>query len=248
MYDFIGDVHGCYDEMHELLLLLGYSRSNDGVWSQRDRKPVFLGDLTDRGPASLQAVEDVAATVLSGNGKYVPGNHCDKLYRFFLGRNIQIKHGLETTVAEWEQLSSSHRSVIKDQFMQLFEQAPLYHALDEGRVYAAHAGLRRIDQGHVSKQIRTFVLYGDITEKKDETGFPVRRDWAKVYDGSAWVIYGHTPVRTTRMLNRTANIDTGCVFGGALTALSYPEMTTTAVHSRQPFQPEKFHTFSEEST
>lgn len=52
---------------------------------------------------------------------------------------------------------------------------------------------------------------------------PVRYNWAADYRGKALVVYGHTPVPEALWLNNTVNIDTGCVFGGHLTALRYPE-------------------------
>ena len=83
----------------------------------------------------------------------------------------------------------------------------------------AHAGIRENMIGAPnSEKIRAFVLYGDITGKTTTDGRPIRRDWAKHYKGNAWIVYGHTPVKEARFVNNTVNIDTGCVFGGKLTA------------------------------
>ena len=71
--------------------------------------------------------------------------------------------------------------------------------------------------------LRSFALYGETTGEQDEFGLPVRGNWAAEYRGAARVVYGHTPVARAEWLNNTINIDTGCVFGGALTALRYPE-------------------------
>ena len=87
----------------------------------------------------------------------------------------------------------------------------------------AHAGLRADIQGRASGAVRSFALYGDTTGETDEFGLPVRYPWAEDYRGDAMVVYGHTPVPETTWLNRTICIDTGCVFGGKLTALRYPE-------------------------
>ena len=67
--------------------------------------------------------------------------------------------------------------------------------------------------------MREFALYGETTGETDEFGLPVRYNWAAEYRGTAMVVYGHTPVPEPEWLNRTINIDTGCVFGGTLTAL-----------------------------
>ena len=74
-------------------------------------------------------------------------------------------------------------------------------------------------------------------------GRPVRRDWAKLYRGTQTIVYGHTPVRDSSCNNNTYNIDTGCVFGGKLTALRYPEMDIVQVLSSMPYVPEKFTEF-----
>lgn len=124
--------------------------------------------------------------------------------------------------------------------MELYENAPLYQILDESQLIVAHAGIREQDIGKNNQRVKTFVLYGDITGEKHADGTPVRRDWAKYYRGKAWIVYGHTPVKEPRILNRTANIDTGAVFGGALTAFRWPELETVSVPSTMPFVPEKF--------
>jgi protein phosphatase len=242
--DIIGDIHGCFDEFAALTKKLGY------VWTQEQipihpqgRKLAFVGDLADRGPHSLKVIETVVKLVDKNLAYYVPGNHCNKLYRFFLGRNVQIAHGLETTVAEWKSLPLHEQQRIRHQFMKLYENAPLYAVLDDGKLVIAHAGIRADYIGKYDKKVKTFVLYGDITGETHPDGSPVRRDWAKHYRGEAWIVYGHTPVKKPRMLHRTINIDTGCVFGGHLTAFRYPELETVSVPSSMPYVEEKFRSF-----
>ncbi|HHY21197.1 MAG TPA: hypothetical protein GX525_04785, partial [Bacilli bacterium] len=104
----------------------------------------------------------------------------------------------------------------------------------------SNTGIREQFIGRTDKKVKTFVLYGDITGEFHPDGRPVRRDWAKRYNGKAFIVYGHTPVPEARFINNTVNIDTGAVFGGKLTALSYPEMTTISVPSSMPYIAEKF--------
>jgi protein phosphatase len=238
--DIIGDIHGCYDEFKKLLGNMGYEKRDNLFIHSEGRKLAFVGDLTDRGPASLKVVNTVSDLVTNDLAYYVPGNHCNKLYRFFLGNKVQHTHGLETTVAEYVLLSKSHQEKIKNQFISLYENAPLYHVLDDKKLIIAHAGIKKEYIGQSSNRVKSFVLYGDITGEFHENGMPVRRDWAVHYDGDAWIVYGHTPVREVRVVNRTANIDTGAVFGGKLSALRYPEMTVESVPSSMPFVKEKF--------
>ncbi|UJL48218.1 bis(5'-nucleosyl)-tetraphosphatase PrpE [Virgibacillus sp. NKC19-16] len=242
--DVIGDVHGCINELHKLFKTLGYQKQ-DTIYIHPDaRIPVFLGDITDRGPASLQVIKLVYDMVIVHNkGKYVPGNHCNKLYRYFLGNNVQVRHGLETTVAEYKALGKSEQELIKTKFMTLVEQAPLYLQLPEVQAIVAHAGIKESYIGRTDKKVESFVLYGDVTGNFDENGRPIRGDWAQDYHGSRWVVYGHTPVMKPRIVNKTINIDTGCVFGNALSAFRLPEEKIVAVPSKQAYVADKFKSF-----
>ncbi|WP_246938583.1 bis(5'-nucleosyl)-tetraphosphatase PrpE [Bacillus pinisoli] len=242
--DIIGDIHGCYQEFVELTNKLGY-QWNSGLPIHKDGRILgFVGDLTDRGPQSLQVIDTLYKLVMiAKKAYYCPGNHCNKLYRYFLGRKVQITHGLETTVAEYKALSEQEQERIKNQFIELYESSPLYHVLDGKKLVIAHAGIRQDYIGRHDKKVQTFVLYGDITGETNPDGSPVRRDWSQHYSGEAWIVYGHTPVKQPRTINHTINIDTGCVFGGQLTALRYPELETVSVPSTMIYVEEKFRSF-----
>ncbi|CQR47989.1 Bis(5'-nucleosyl)-tetraphosphatase PrpE [asymmetrical] [Paraliobacillus sp. PM-2] len=243
--DIIGDVHGCYEELLDLFKELGYTIEADIPTHPEGRKVIFLGDITDRGPASIKMIELVYEMVVQKKvAAYVPGNHCNKLYRYFRGNNVKVKHGLETTVAEYNSLSTSKQNEIKDKFMQLYEEAPLYLVLHKYQAVIAHAGIREDLIGRQDKKTATFVFYGDITGETHEDGRPVRRDWAQAYHGDNWIVYGHTPVKEPRIVHKTINIDTGCVFGNKLTAFRLPEETTVSVNSNQPYIEEKFSYFA----
>ncbi|MFC4320625.1 bis(5'-nucleosyl)-tetraphosphatase PrpE [Litchfieldia salsa] len=242
-FDVIGDIHGCYQEFLTLTKMLGYSWESGIPLHPEGRLLAFVGDLTDRGPDSLSVINSVYEIVNRGAGFYTPGNHCDKLYRYFLGRKVQVTHGLETTVAEYEELSKQQQKEIKKKFIWLYESSPLYHLLDNGQLIIAHAGIPEELIGKNDKRVKTFVLYGDITGKTNPDGTPERRDWAKHYKGQAWIIYGHTPVKQIRKINHTVNVDTGAVFGGHLTGYRYPEQETVSVPSSMPFIEAKFRSF-----
>jgi len=89
--------------------------------------------------------------------------------------------------------------------------------------------------GRASARVREFALYGETTGETDEFGLPVRYNWAAEYRGPAAVVYGHTPVPEADWLNRTINIDTGCAFGGKLTALRWPERELVSVPARKVY-------------
>lgn len=239
--DIIGDIHGCYAELKELTNKLGFNWNSGVPIHPGGRQLAFIGDLTDRGPKSVETAELVWELVRNRKiAFYVPGNHCNKLYRYLLGNKVQTKHGLETTVSEFSALEKVKRDSFQKKFIDLYESAPLYHVLDNEKLVLAHAGIREDYIGKDHSKVKTFVLYGDITGQTNADGTPVRRDWARNYQGNAVIVYGHTPVREPRVLNNTYNIDTGAVFGGKLTALRYPEMELVSVPSTMPFVQEKF--------
>ncbi|KKI93637.1 bis(5'-nucleosyl)-tetraphosphatase [Bacillus sp. SA1-12] len=238
--DVIGDIHGCLKEFELLTERLGYDWGSGIPIHPDNRMLSFVGDLTDRGPDSLAVIEIVYRLMKEKKAYYSPGNHCNKLYRFFLGNKVQISHGLETTVAEYEALSPEKQNEVKHQFKWLYESAPLYQVLDEGNLIVAHAGIREDYIGKTSNAVKTFVLYGDITGKKNPDGTPERRDWAKHYKGNAFIVYGHTPIKEPKRINRTINIDTGAVFGNKLTAYRYPEDQLVSVPSSLPYDESRF--------
>lgn len=242
-YDIIGDIHGCYAELLELLDLLGYEKSQEVYAHPEGRQLVFVGDAMDRGPDSLPVLRLLFKMQDNGMLYYCPGNHCNKLYRFFKGHRVQLAHGLETTVNEWHRLPRKEQQNFRARYLQFYEKLPLYQELGDDLV-VAHAGIKAdMLEKPVTKSIAAFVLYGDTTGKFDAHGRPVRRNWAKSYRGSKWIVYGHTPTEEAYVVNNTANIDTGCVFGGSLSAFQFPEKTIVSVPSNQPYQPERFHKF-----
>ncbi len=222
-FDIIGDIHGCATELETLLAGLGYTapefKHPDG------RKAVFVGDLVDRGPRILDTVRIVRCMVESGSALCVPGNHDIKLLRALRGKNVKIAHGLEQSLAEAAHLTDEEKASV----CRFLDGLISHYVLDDGKLVVAHAGLKEDMQGRMSGAVREFCLYGETTGETDEFGLPIRYNWAAEYRGEAMVVYGHTPVPQPEWLNNTINIDTGCVFGGKLTALRYPEKQLVSV-------------------
>ena len=226
-FDIIGDVHGCFDELVALLEQLGYSvdRSTFAVTPPAGRKVVFLGDLVDRGPDTPSVLRLVRGMVDAGTALCVAGNHENKLVRALSGRKVQMTHGLPETIAQLEGESEE----FVEEMREFLDGLISHYVLDEGNLVVAHAGLPEAFQGRASGRVRNFALYGETTGETDEFGLPVRYDWASDYRGQAMVVYGHTPVPNAEWVNRTICLDTGCVFGGRLTALRYPERELVSV-------------------
>jgi protein phosphatase len=234
-FDCVGDVHGCHDELVALLGRLGYRDEGGAFCHPEGRRALFLGDLVDRGPRSIDCLRLVAAMARAGSALCVPGNHDAKLVRALRGAKVTVAHGLERTLAEFEALPEGEREAAKADAIDFLDGLVSHLVLDGGRLVAAHAGMKREMQGRGSSAVREFALYGETTGEIDAYGLPVRHDWASGYRGDAVVVYGHTPTPEAEWLNKTICLDTGCVFGGKLSALRYPEMELVAVPAARTY-------------
>ena len=249
-FDVIGDVHGCADELEALLADLGYVADAEPAaapWGgathrhPAGRKAVFVGDLVDRGPRTPDVVRLVRNMVVAGTALCVPGNHDVKLVRALRGKKVKVNHGLAESLEQIGPLPDE----LKREMADFLDGLVSHYVLDDGKLVVAHAGLREELQGRGSGRVREFCLYGETTGETDAFGLPVRHDWAADYRGSAAVVYGHTPVPAPEWLNGTVDVDTGCVFGGRLTALRWPEREFVSVPAarvhcepRRPFLPD----------
>ncbi|UGQ13835.1 polynucleotide kinase-phosphatase [Yinghuangia sp. ASG 101] len=230
-FDLVGDVHGCRAELETLLRRLGYAivrdtedRAVDAVHPD-GRTPVFVGDLVDRGPDTPGVLRLVMGMVRAGHAICVPGNHEHKLLRALRGRKVTVTHGLQQSLDQLAGETEEFRAEIAA----FCDSLVSHYLLDDGRLVVAHAGLPEKYHGRTSGRVRSFALYGDTTGETDEYGLPVRYPWAEEYRGRATVVYGHTPMPRAEWVNNTICLDTGCVFGGELTALRYPERDVVAV-------------------
>jgi len=230
-FDVIGDVHGCRAELETLLASLGYDVSRDeagrptGARHPGGRRAVFLGDLVDRGPDTPAVLRLVMGMVTDGDALCVPGNHESKLLRALRGRNVRVSHGLAESLAQLDAEPDGFRAEVES----FLDGLVSHYVLDDGKLVVSHAGLTERFQGRASARVRSFCLYGETTGETDEFGLPVRYPWASDYRGKAMVLYGHTPVPAPEWVNGTLCLDTGCVFGGRLTALRYPERELVSV-------------------
>lgn len=232
-FDIVGDVHGCAEELRELLAALGHAVEGEGEALRvaphpEGRKLVFVGDLVDRGPATPEVLR-IAMAAVEGAGAYaVQGNHDRKLARWMAGRQVKADHGLQDSIdqlaAEPPEFLAAARAFL--------DGLRSHYWLDGGRLAVAHAGLKEEMIGRGSPAVRDFALFGETSGETDEFGLPVRLDWAAAYRGKAAVVYGHTPVSEPEWTNDTLCIDTGCVFGGRLSALRWPEREVVAVPAK----------------
>lgn len=239
-FDVVGDVHGCREELETLLAQLGYAVERDEAGRAVDarhpdgRTLVLLGDLVDRGPDSPGVLRLAMGMAASGSALVVPGNHENKLIKALRGRDVQRTHGLAETLEQLEGESEEFRRAA----LRWMDQLPSHLVLDGGALVVAHAGLTQRYHGRASGRVRSFALYGDTTGETDELGLPVRYPWARDYRGSAVVLYGHVPTPVPEWVNNTMCLDTGCVFGGRLTAMRWPERELVSVPAvREHYEP-----------
>jgi protein phosphatase len=237
-FDIIGDIHGCASELEALLVRLGYGVAwGDGpgrpvrVTAPAGRLAVFVGDIVDRGPRSPDALRIVMSMVEAGTALAVPGNHDVKLVRWLDGKNVKPAHGLDRTIAQLGGESAEFRDAVRRFLVSL----PPYVWLAGGRLAVAHAGIKEEMLGRVSGDIRRFCLYGETSGETDEFGLPIRYHWAAEYRGPTAIVYGHTPVPVADWVNGTICIDTGCCFGGKLTALRWPEREIVSVAAERVY-------------
>ncbi|BAJ28461.1 MULTISPECIES: polynucleotide kinase-phosphatase [Kitasatospora] len=239
-FDIVGDIHGCRSELETLLGRLGYAVTRDEQGRAVDaahpegRTAVFVGDLVDRGPDTPGVLRLVMGMVGAGHALCVPGNHENKLGRWMGGRKVTVSHGLRESIDQLSAESDEFRARVREFMRGLVS----HYLLDGGALVVCHAGLPEKYHGRASGRVRSHALYGDTTGETDEYGLPVRYPWAEEYRGRALVVYGHTPVPVASFLNNTICLDTGCVFGGSLTALRYPEREVVAVPAeREWYEP-----------
>ena len=183
----------------------------------RRPRAVFVGDLVDRGPDTPGVLRLVMGMVAAGHALCVPGNHEDKLLRA-LQRAASQAHprpGRDPGAAR----GASRRSSA-DEVGEFIDGLVSHYVLDGGRLVVAHAGLPERLHSRASGAVRAFALYGDTTGETDEFGLPVRYPWADGLPRRGQRSSTATrPVPEAEWVNSTICIDTGCVFGGRLTAL-----------------------------
>jgi protein phosphatase len=232
-FEIIGDVHGCFPELVQLLGRLGYQVAGDGSTASHPdgRTAIFVGDLVDRGPDTPAVLRLVMGMTADGSGMSVAGNHEAKLVRALRGRDVTTGHGLAESLAQLRAAPDGFAA----QAVAFMDRLLGHVVLDDGKLVVAHAGLPEAMHGRASAAVRSFALYGDTTGETDEYGLPVRYPWAEDYRGQAMVVYGHTPVPEAIWVNNTICVDTGCVFGGRLTALRYPERELVSVPAERVY-------------
>ena len=212
----IGDVHGCIDELQALLRRCDY-RPGDLV--------VFLGDLVSKGPDSTSVVQ--MARELGAIG--VRGNHDFEVIRW----HQAIKSGAEPPVIGSEHYQIASKLSTAD--LRWMYSLPWYISSKELNALFVHAGF--VSGIRLGKQnprlmmnMRSILPDGTVTSK-----FFNNWPWARLWDGPHTVLFGHDADRGLQQYEHAIGLDTGCVYGGRLTACILPEKRLVSVSAKREY-------------
>ncbi|MBI1747241.1 MAG: metallophosphoesterase [Acidobacteria bacterium] len=198
----VGDVHGCYAELMDLL---------DKAALRGDDRIVFVGDLINRGPHNRKVLEFVQATRQTGT---VIGNHEFNLLRYYQGHTHTLKSSYHKVINE---LGADYR-----RHMDFIAKLPLTIELDEAVVL--HAGLRP----------GVSLDHQDPWEVVNLRGLPpTGRPWYEFYTGKKPIIFGHWVRQHPLVLKNVIGLDTGCVYGGKLSAVLLPSYNLISIPARR---------------
>lgn len=231
-FDIIGDVHGCIHELTDLLTTLGYTvhPADLTLETPAGRRLIFVGDLADRGPGIPQVFRLVSQAMANQQAFCVAGNHDVRLGTALRGTPLPLTFGLADSLEQFAQQPPEFAR----EMATFIRRLPGHLIFDHCRLLIAHAGLKESLHRVESLQARDLAIHGEKTGIRDQFG-EIRHPWAAEYSGKPLIVFGHTPVIEPTILNNTINIDTGCVFGGKLTAMRYPEREFVSIPARRKY-------------
>lgn len=244
MIDFVGDVHGCFDELLALLVKLGYSIQN-GQIQPSNRRLIFVGDLIDKGPKTPQVIDFIYNNL--NRVQLVLGNHENFVYKFITGKLTET--GMPPGVQE-QYFDSSFIAdpIFKAQLTAIVKQSMYF--IEGENFIVTHAPcesqyLGRTDRKSLKNQNNIRYPRHEKTDSDEE--FITKTEGFFNYliteanSSHPYHIFGHVPMLKPLQLGNKIGIDTGCVQGGSLTAVTLPDLTFTSEPCHKPggYQPDK---------
>lgn len=217
----IGDVHGCLLELQQLLQKCQYSQENDCV--------VLVGDLVNKGPKSAEVV----AFVRRSGFFCVRGNHDERALKEWETREMARQQG--------QLVDAEDKYAYTDKFskedVRFLQELPYTLTIPQEDTIVVHAGLVPgvpIPKQHPVNMTKMRTLLRDNERwQASETNDGV--PWAREWKGPSHVIFGHDAKRRLQSCTHATGLDTGCCYGGQLTALILPERRLVSVDAESKY-------------
>ena len=205
----VGDIHGCFDELTDLL---------DLIKLQKDDRVVAVGDLITKGPKDREVLD---LFISDRRFSSVVGNHDRKIRQKLRGEPMRLTKEQRKTLVELERDREGYAAYLRS----------LPYTIDLGSHLVVHAGVRP----GVSLEEQ---MASDLTEIRTMGADPSRRrglPWYKVYQGRQTVLFGHWPSERPRRGPNAIGLDTACVYGGRLTAFIIDIQEFVSVEARDHY-------------
>ncbi|MEA2206879.1 MAG: hypothetical protein QOE77_3655 [Blastocatellia bacterium] len=205
----VGDLHGCYDELMDLLNQVAFAA---------DDRVVCVGDLVTKGPKSREVLD---LFMTDQRFSSVMGNHDLALRRKWNGEKIKLKESQKPT----------HKALKKDKQHYVPYLNSLPFLIDLGSHLVVHAGLRPGVELHSQTTEDLTELRSLGKDRASRNGPP----WYDEYDGDKVVLFGHWPAPEPRLGRKAIGLDTGCVYGRRLTAFIIETGEFKSVPARETY-------------
>src|ERR1044072_5760508 len=205
----VGDLHGCFDELTDLLALLE---------PRRDDRLIAVGDLITKGPKNREVLD---LLISDGRWSSVVGNHDRKIRQKLRGEPVRLNQDQRAALKQLQPEQAKYAAFLR----------ALPYTIDLGTHLVVHAGVRPGVQ--LDKQ-----MAADMTEIRTMGAEPSRRrgvPWYEVYRGAQTILFGHLPAKSPRRAPHAIGLDTGCVYGGTLTAFVIETGEFISVPARQKY-------------
>jgi hypothetical protein len=207
----VGDIHGCYDELLDLL---------DEVKFGGNDRLISVGDLITKGPKNREVLDRFMS---EPNFLAVIGNHDLALRRRWNGEKFKLKASQKP----------AHKELKKDKEHYVAYLNSLPFSIDLGTHLVVHAGLRPGVALHSQSTEDMTELRSLGANREARNGTP----WYDYYDGEKIVLFGHWPAPEPRRGKKALGLDTGCVYGHHLTAYIVETGELISVAARQTYDP-----------